>query len=136
MNWSKISCTTLNSNLADGQISFSVVDGEPYVKVGADSPRPFNSKKTYSIRMRGVGDNPLGYWISSEHPDTVNEFVYATWTDICDGIVSYEYGTNYTNMVVNVDCYVDGVLKTAGTKIIENTIYSGLTGLVFFVVPV
>ena len=36
----------LNSNLADGQISFSVVDGEPYVKVGADSPRPFNS--TYS----------------------------------------------------------------------------------------
>ena len=35
----------LNSNLADGQISFSVVDGEPYVKVGADSPRPFSSFK-------------------------------------------------------------------------------------------
>ena len=36
----------LNSNLADGQISFSVVNGEPYVKVGADSPRPFSSGET------------------------------------------------------------------------------------------
>lgn len=26
-----------------GGLSFSVVDGEPYVKVGADSPRPFNN---------------------------------------------------------------------------------------------
>lgn len=32
----------INSNFGDGQISFSVVDGEPYVKVGADAPRPFN----------------------------------------------------------------------------------------------
>lgn len=40
----------VNSNLADGQISFSVVDGEPYVKVGADSPRPFSG-------------NIKGYWM-------------------------------------------------------------------------
>lgn len=31
----------INDNLANGQIAFSVVDGEPYVKVGADAPRPF-----------------------------------------------------------------------------------------------
>ena len=33
----------LNDNLASGQIAFSVVDGEPYVKVGADTPRPFKN---------------------------------------------------------------------------------------------
>lgn len=38
---SKIS--TLNDNLAHGQIAFTVVNGEPYVKVGADPARPFNS---------------------------------------------------------------------------------------------
>ena len=32
-----------NSSLADGQITFSVVDGEPYVQVGADAARPFKS---------------------------------------------------------------------------------------------
>lgn len=32
--------------MANGQIAFSVVDGKPYVKVGADAPRPFlNSTK-------------------------------------------------------------------------------------------
>lgn len=34
----------LNSSLADGQISFDVIDGEPYVKVGADTLRPFKNK--------------------------------------------------------------------------------------------
>ena len=33
----------INSNMANGQIAFSVVNGEPYVKVGADAARPFNS---------------------------------------------------------------------------------------------
>ncbi len=33
----------LNDNLAHGQIAFTVVNGEPYVKVGADPARPFNS---------------------------------------------------------------------------------------------
>lgn len=37
------------TNLANGEISFSVVDGEPYVKVGADSPRPFNSINSYIL---------------------------------------------------------------------------------------
>lgn len=31
----------LNNKLASGQIAFEVIDGEPYVKVGADAPRPF-----------------------------------------------------------------------------------------------
>ena len=34
---------TVNSSLADGQITFSVVNGDPYVKVGADAARPFKS---------------------------------------------------------------------------------------------
>lgn len=33
----------INQSLANGQITFSVVNGEPYVKVGADTPRPFKS---------------------------------------------------------------------------------------------
>lgn len=35
----------LNTNLANGEISFFVVDGEPYVKVGADPARPFSNTK-------------------------------------------------------------------------------------------
>ena len=37
----------LFKSLGGGQISFSVVNGEPYVKVGADTPRPFNSGAIY-----------------------------------------------------------------------------------------
>ena len=44
----------VNSNLAGGQISFSVVDGEPYVKVGADSPRPFKSDINGTVIIGGV----------------------------------------------------------------------------------
>lgn len=36
---------SVNSSLADGQISFDVINGEPYVKVGADTPRPFSVEK-------------------------------------------------------------------------------------------
>lgn len=39
----------INSNFGDGQISFSVVDGEPYVKVGADAPRPFSGDCVINI---------------------------------------------------------------------------------------
>lgn len=39
----------INSNMADGQIAFSIVDGEPYVKVGADAPRPFNGDCVINI---------------------------------------------------------------------------------------
>lgn len=41
--------TKINSNFGDGQISFSVVDGEPYVKVGADAPRPFSGDCVINI---------------------------------------------------------------------------------------
>ena len=32
----------VSDSLGGGQISFSVVDGKPYIKVGADTPRPFS----------------------------------------------------------------------------------------------
>ena len=44
----------INSSLANGEISFSVVDGEPYVKVGADSPRPFKSDINGTVLIGGV----------------------------------------------------------------------------------
>lgn len=38
--------------MANGQITFSVVDGEPYVQVGADTARPFkNSNKIKSMQF-------------------------------------------------------------------------------------
>ena len=44
----------IDSSLANGEISFSVVDGEPYVKVGADSPRPFKSDINGTVLISGV----------------------------------------------------------------------------------
>lgn len=42
----------LNKNLGHGQISFEVIDGEPYVKVGADSPRPFRKAQVVSRNLQ------------------------------------------------------------------------------------
>lgn len=53
----------INKSLADGQISFSVVDGEPYVKVGADTPRPFKSGASPFVTFRPER-NVDGWWIN------------------------------------------------------------------------
>ena len=54
--------TELNDKLGNGEIAFEIINGEPYVKVGADTPRPFKSGyaiPSYRIMNPSTGaENP------------------------------------------------------------------------------
>ena len=62
---------SLYSSLADGQITFSVVDGEPYVQVGADAARPF--KSGYSNAKVVASTNSTSQQTVSVSSDTYGE---------------------------------------------------------------
>lgn len=70
--------TALNDNLANGQISFEIIDGEPYVKVGADTPRPFSNGVSGAVL---IWTNP-----------TINSFKTMT--------IPVEEVTNYSHVIV------------------------------------
>ena len=81
----------LNDNLANGQIAFEVIDGEPYVKVGADSvPKKLGSKGTIkcfvakSVSAEQAGTISFTYDLSSVYENYQN----ITKNDIIGGIQS------------------------------------------------
>ena len=79
--------------MADGQISFSVVDGEPYVKVGADALRPFNCKISIPVIIGRASSNSTSY---SEY--TFNCEKYTTLS-----IDQYQRASNGGYLKVNGD---------------------------------
>lgn len=59
----------LNRSLANGQVSFDVVDGEPYVAVNGGTPRPFDSR--HFIVKDGVVQD--GYTLTSPNGTSIEE---------------------------------------------------------------
>ena len=62
----------LNSSL--GGLSFTIVDGEPYVKVGADTPRPF--KSGYNLVLSETAFNQD--YITVTVPDDIDEGMFVS----------------------------------------------------------
>ena len=69
----------VNDSLASGQISFSVIDGEPYVKVGADSPRPFKS---------GVAELPFSLM---PFRNNANSSITLTGKAVLSSVMSFDF---------------------------------------------
>ena len=65
----------VDTNLGNGEISFSVVDGEPYVKVGADPARPFKYKtKKYSCDyVAAYGKASITFDLKQDYPTTYDK---------------------------------------------------------------
>ena len=81
----------LNSYLGNGEISFSVVDGEPYVKVGADPARPFSINNATVLYYQESGGNN---WYQNDYDYTFSEsykaaILIATTSMIQDGAEVY-----------------------------------------------
>lgn len=84
----------VNDRLANGQISFGVVDGEPYIAVNGGTPRPFDSR--HFIVKDGVVQN--GHELTSPNGTTIEE----NYND--DGYLRlYKSGTTYCCAYLSVD---------------------------------
>lgn len=114
----------INSNLGDGEISFSVVDGEPYVKVGADTARPFNigdgGDYTISFTVSGSSDFIAAY--SGRHYSSGRGSVNIT-LKIKNGELTVTGSTskNYSGSSINYsDTYGAQALYSSGSFNVSN----------------
>lgn len=134
---------SLNNSLAGGQISFSVVDGEPYVKVGADAPRPFSGKviavldrnmSTNSIVEIGTIFNDESYCTAYNYTSTEDSTGFhkkVTFNKRCRVTLLHTLanGTNRTNVTIKLndtEIFTDSLTtKTSSHKKTEFTAEAG-----------
>ena len=117
-------CVKLTSSL--GGLSFTIVDGEPYVKVGADTPRPFNDG---SIKEKFVGTVSIDVKMYGKTTSTVS----GTVSSGCIGLKNYvvavtsadarvkAYTTNNTATIAGVSAFSATYNPTNGNITVNAT---------------
>ena len=120
----------VNSSLANGEISFSVVDGEPYVKVGADSPRPFKSDINGTVLIGGVMtiNNPtIEFDVTNNTLATINVLSVSNnnqaFTVYLDGTSAKTWNAGETGeKQIDVSNAKSMILIGTGNSLLNNTI--------------
>ena len=124
----------LNDSLDNGNISFYSINGEPYVKVGADAGRPFNLfPKPYdllniffSIRDLRVGHPDNGYprFTTSNNPINLSNYTQVNFKNIwnnysnCSLVIAFTDEPLTSSDEVNENAnFIQSISKSCSTQV-------------------